>query len=298
MKTISLSAALAFVLAVFASAPAQAQALRSWVSGVGDDLNPCTRTHPCKTFAGAISNTNANGEINCLDSGGFGSVTITKSITIDCNGTVGGISAGVITINGPSGITVHLRNLTLNGAGINAIGINILNAIRVNIENVVVSNNTQQGVRHASTWGGSMVVIKDSTISFNGGTGVAVLAAANSGLLLDNVVSKQNQFGVAVAANNHAIVSRSNFSNNFTAGVQSDVGGRVVVEDSMVNNNSSGIQFMGTGSVANTSVLFNGTAFTGGGTITTFGNNRAFGNTNLGQALVAAGGATTDLGQR
>src|SRR5690349_19227494 len=60
-------------------------ASRTWVSGVGDDVNPCSRTAPCKTFAGAISKTDVNGEINCLDPGGFGAVTITKSITIDCH---------------------------------------------------------------------------------------------------------------------------------------------------------------------------------------------------------------------
>ena len=67
------------------ASPAQAQATRTWVSGVGDDANPCSRTAPCKTFAGAISKTAAAGEINCIDPGGFGAVTITKSITIDCS---------------------------------------------------------------------------------------------------------------------------------------------------------------------------------------------------------------------
>src|SRR5947199_317330 len=81
------------------AAPAQAQT-RTWVSGVGDDLNPCSRTAPCKTFAGAISKTSAGGEINCLDSGGFGSVTITKSITIKCEGVIGGVLAsGTFGIN-------------------------------------------------------------------------------------------------------------------------------------------------------------------------------------------------------
>src|ERR1051326_3206727 len=75
---------------------AQAQATRTWVSGVGDDANPCSRTAPCKTFAGPISKTASPGIINCLDPGGFGAVTITKSITIDCTGTYGSVlSSGV-----------------------------------------------------------------------------------------------------------------------------------------------------------------------------------------------------------
>src|SRR3984893_18082597 len=79
-----------------------AQASRTWVSGVGDDVNPCSRTAPCKTFAGAISKTAANGEINCLDPGGFGAVTITKSLTIKCQYTEGGILAA-----GTNGIIIN-----------------------------------------------------------------------------------------------------------------------------------------------------------------------------------------------
>src|SRR5881227_4250293 len=77
----------AVALCLLCSSLAQAQATRTWVSGVGDDLNPCSRTAPCKTFAGAISKTADKGEIDCLDPGGFGTVTITKNITID--GTTG-----------------------------------------------------------------------------------------------------------------------------------------------------------------------------------------------------------------
>src|SRR6478609_1856202 len=89
---LSLLTAITFVFALaLTAAPAQAQATRTWVSGVGDDVNPCSRTAPCKTFAGAISKTAAGGEINCLDPGGYGTVTITKSITIDCSGTFGSI---------------------------------------------------------------------------------------------------------------------------------------------------------------------------------------------------------------
>src|SRR6187399_2655191 len=99
MKTTSLpqfvkGAFIALVAFTLGSTAAQAQASRTWVSGVGDDLNPCSRTAPCKTFAGAISKTAAGGEIDCLDAGGFGAVTITKSITMDCGYTGGILSAG------------------------------------------------------------------------------------------------------------------------------------------------------------------------------------------------------------
>src|SRR5919197_5265586 len=107
------------------SGTAQAQASRTWVSGVGDDANPCSRTAPCKTFAGAISKTAAGGEIDALDQGGFGAVTITKSITIDGTGTFASVLA-----SGTNGVNVNiavgaadplrqvrLRGLSINGAG-------------------------------------------------------------------------------------------------------------------------------------------------------------------------------------
>src|SRR6476469_89068 len=88
--------------AMFASS-AYSQATRTWVSGVGDDVNPCSRTAPCKTFAGAISKTAGGGEINCLDPGGYGTVTITKSLTIDCSGTFGSI----LSASAPQGVLVN-----------------------------------------------------------------------------------------------------------------------------------------------------------------------------------------------
>src|SRR5215216_2204225 len=115
---------IAFTLAV--SSGAQAQATRTWVSGVGNDANPCSRTAPCKTFAGAISKTADGGEIDCLDPGGFGTVTITKSLVID--GTHGA-GFGSILASGTTGVNVNdsltaapmtkivrLRNLSINGA--------------------------------------------------------------------------------------------------------------------------------------------------------------------------------------
>ena len=99
-------AILAGTLVALMSTAAQAQATRTWVSGVGDDANPCSRTAPCNTFAGAISKTATTGEINCLDSGGFGALTIIKSITIKCEGVIGGVlAAGTIgfTVNLPGG---------------------------------------------------------------------------------------------------------------------------------------------------------------------------------------------------
>src|SRR5712672_2031260 len=119
MRRIALFAiAAGFVVPLMASAPAHAQATRTWVSGVGDDVNPCSRTAPCKTFAGAISKTAAGGEINCLDPGGFGAVTIVKAMTISCEmGTAGVLVAAGNGVNVSAGANdaVYLKGLDFEG---------------------------------------------------------------------------------------------------------------------------------------------------------------------------------------
>src|SRR5688500_11484454 len=131
---------------------ADAQATRTWVSGVGDDVNPCSRTAPCKTFAGAISKTAVGGEINCLDPGGFGAVTITKSITLDCTGTMGStLNSGTngIVINDslsltPNAAEVIIRGMAINGAGTTPglNGIRFLSGRSLVVEDVIVQNET------------------------------------------------------------------------------------------------------------------------------------------------------------
>src|SRR5437870_9477804 len=136
MSLLSISATM-LALCVWAGG-AQAQATRTWVSGVGDDVNPCSRTAPCKTFAGAISKTAAGGEIDALDPGGFGSVTITKAITIDGGGgqVAGILGAATNGINVAAGAAdiVTLRNIQLNGAGTGLIGISYTSGLGLIVE--------------------------------------------------------------------------------------------------------------------------------------------------------------------
>src|SRR6188472_3006992 len=132
-KLILLTGTLLFVVSL-----AHAQATRTWVSGVGDDANPCSRTAPCKTFAGAISKTAAGGEIDALDPAGFGAVTITKSITIDGTPFQAGVLAsgtnGII-INAGANDVVVLRGLSVEGVSSALNGIRVMNAGAVFVEN-------------------------------------------------------------------------------------------------------------------------------------------------------------------
>jgi hypothetical protein len=139
MKLRLVSSVLAVIaVGVFFASRAHAQATRTWVSGVGDDANPCSRTAPCKTFAGAISKTAAGGEINALDPGGFGVVTITKSITIDGGGTFASVLAagtsGIIVSAGASDV-VTIRNVSINGANTGVHGIRFFSGGALHVEN-------------------------------------------------------------------------------------------------------------------------------------------------------------------
>src|SRR2546421_7959728 len=151
LLTLPFAIAGAIIALFLLASPASAQASRTWVSGVGDDANPCSRTAPCKTFAGAISKTAVNGEINCLDPGGFGTVTITKSITIDCHEIFGSVlNAGVngvnIAFDSFSDVrkTVNLRNINFQGFDTGVIGIRITGAGAgsfVNIEDCLINGD-------------------------------------------------------------------------------------------------------------------------------------------------------------
>jgi hypothetical protein len=226
------------LILLFVAPPAFAQATRTWVSGEGDDANPCSRTAPCKTFAGAISKTAPHGEINCLDPGGFGGVTITKSLTIDCAGTLGGVlaaGAGVngIVINALATDVINLRRLQIDGLGNAQNGVRILKAklvtidqvhifgfgatdgrgvdvdpstptenILVRISNSQIEDNRGAGVRADN---GARVIIINSGITGNGGTtgaGVEALGIDNPPtVLISNSHISGNHRGIRAVSN-------------------------------------------------------------------------------------------------
>jgi hypothetical protein len=166
---------------------AHAQATRTWVSGVGDDLNPCSRTAPCKTFAGAIPKTAVGGEISVLDPGGFGAIIITKSLTIDGTGTLASIlSAGTtgITINiidpKDAAKSVRIRGLSINGAGSGVNGIRVIAANKVSIEDTVINGHVTNGIYVETRTG--QVFVKNATISNNAGVGINVVIGGQAAI--------------------------------------------------------------------------------------------------------------------
>jgi hypothetical protein len=232
-------------IATLAATPAEAQATRTWVSGSGDDTNPCSQITPCKTFAGAMSKTAADGEINCIEPGGFGAVTITKAITIDCGGTFGTVlnaGANGIIIDAKSSDVVRIRNLSVEGAGSGLNGINILAAASVHIENVIINGQSQAGIRDVRAGPGRLFVTH-AVIRNSGGTGVAVApASAVVTVVLENVLSVSNNIGAAVGKGGNLRVNRSVLSGNGNVGLQVAAGGTAVLDSSVISHNAVGVQ--------------------------------------------------------
>ena len=198
---------LAAMVVLFVASPAMAQATRTWVSGVGDDANPCSRTAPCKTFAGAISKTAIGGEIDCLDPGGFGTLTITKSITIDCTATLGStLASGTIGFNindsgsgTPGTAKVVLRGISVNGAGttLGTYGVRVVSARDVLITNTIISNFSVAGV---SVEGGTQTrVTIDHVTTFNTDVGINVApttAATNKVKVSNSTIATSTTAGI------------------------------------------------------------------------------------------------------
>ncbi len=288
MNTFKSSLKMVTVLAlVFAFVSiAQAQATRTWVSGVGDDVNPCSRTAPCKTFAGAISKTATGGEISCLDPGGFGAVTITKSITIDCEDTQGSIlSAGTngvivnITAATDTKKSFKLRGVSIQGAGTGINGVRILAANSVFLDEVVIEGVTQHGVSVETTSGSPKVFIQDTHIRSVSGNGINTFITGG-GVLLTVAGSelKATGTGLSLSNNTAATISDSIVSGNTTGlvaanatlaafnctiahnttGVSALTGGTIRLMSNLVTGNATGLSLGGGSIVSHVSNVFQG----------------------------------------
>jgi hypothetical protein len=281
-------------------APAFAQATRTWISGVGDDANPCSRTAPCKTFAGAISKTVASGEIDALDPSGFGSVTITKAITLDGGaGQAGGILVGsggsAVTVNtvGPTDVVV-LRNLVMNGAGTGSNGVNFVAGGKLIVDNVTFLSLTTDGISMAvGTTLAAGLVVRNST--FVGGmTGVHIVSGLVSASL-DNVSIRGALTGID-AASGTVDVRNSVLARNSSYGALAELGGIIDITDSQLSGNGTAVQSQAgsTVRIANSDLYNNLAGFGCGiGVLASSGNNRKGGNSGSGGPVCAPNATIT-----
>jgi hypothetical protein len=308
-KSTLLSALLGALFVVgLAIAPAHAQASRTWISGVGDDANPCSRTAPCKTFAGAITKTTAGGEIDVLDPGGFGALTITKAITLDG----GGGQVASILVSGTNGINISaaatdvviLRNLRFNGiiqtGSPGLVGVQINTAARVVIERCDIFGFSSLAVSANPSSGTLFLKLQETTLNNNGGglgikpSGGATVNAAierthvdanNGGLKLD---------GTGGGPSNIAI-SDSSISLNTNGGVNALSGGSGNVKIDLTrtviaNNGTFGVQASNasggtaTLTIGQSMLSNNGSAWSivSGGQLLSYGNNQVTGPVGTG----------------
>lgn len=293
---------------------ASAQATRTWVSGVGDDLNPCSRTAPCKTFAGAISKTAAGGEINCLDPAGYGAVTITKSMTISCKYTHGSVLASSTTgviVNGAN-IEVAIRGLSINGAppsspGIN--GIRYLQGASLTVEDVDI-----RGFRGAAPNGHGIIVnntsatakltVINSVIVNNGngpagsGGGIQIAPSGSGGAVvsIDNTQLINNTVGVRADASattgaidvtiSRTMAARGAFHGFVTIGGAS--GRARMFLDGVIasSNGGEGVRVVGANAavrIGRSTVNYNAVGVSvAGGNLRSYGDNFIDGNTDDG----------------
>jgi hypothetical protein len=298
-----LAAALAVIFALSAT-PAMAQATRTWVSGVGDDANPCSRTAPCKTFPGAISKTAAGGEINCLDPGGFGTVTITKAITIYCNGPSNGgiLASGTtgITVNAGPTDTIVLSGLEVDGAGttLGVNGVNFLAGGSLVIIDCQFRNFAQNGIKFTPSGDAGLHVI-DTVINKAGQSGtfagidIRPTGAATVTATITRTQITGGTFGIiadgfATTGKINGVVRDSDVSRNSQNGITSSNGTAanvtLMIDDvSVSGNGNKGLSTSGTnaGMLVGNSSIFGNTAglfATSGGALVSYGNNRVNGN--------------------
>ena len=282
---------IAIFMVAFASI-AQAQASRTWVSGVGDDANPCSRTAPCKTWAGAISKTAPCGEIDALDPGGFGAVTITKSITLDGSGTFASILASLVNgiiINVAATDVVTIRGLSINGFCNGISGIKITNTMpkAVNVEDCVIFRfSTGRGIDWATNAGTlGRLNVRNTVVRDNTGDAVGLSTSAGQvKATFTNCSFLGSANGVHAMANSRATGDHCQFSGNSSNGVLADnTGGAIGVmraSNSQINNNgTNGVNGLNGGVVEiNNDDIYNnggnGALPSAGGVVQTFGNNR------------------------
>jgi len=277
----------AILIPAFAVTPAQAQATRTWVSGVGDDANPCSRTAPCKTFAGAISKTATNGKINCLDPGGFGAVTITKSIEIDClqfpGGILNSLTTGVIVNVTTAGGNVILRGIEIHGAGNGIRGVNLISATNLTIDKCFITAQAGDGIVVNSNVAGTANLVVLDTVITQTANGISMTATGGGtalGHIRNSTISKVSSSGILLNAGSFATVSHSMLTGNTNGGFVNASGSQLNVTNSVITYNSvnglsagvSGAQVRMQGNYITNNPT--STSFVAGATLSSAGDNK------------------------
>ena len=303
---ISINALAIIILTTAFATLAQAQATRTWVSGVGDDVNPCSRTAPCKTYAGAISKTAKDGEISTLDPGGFGAVTITKSITI--NGGGGGQGYGSILASGTTGVivnitdpldvrkSVRLDGLNINGSSTGIDGIRMLAGIALHVEDTIIDGFTDDGIEVALTSGVGKFYARNVSIRNCVGDGIVLSNTGAGGLVLgsmDTLEIAASGNGVNASNNSRAHIKNSQLATMNTNGsgvLVSVATGEANVDHCIITNSPDGVKNNGGTSRVSRSVV---TGNTNGlnnvsGTLKRFNNNMIDGNTSNTVGVITA----------
>jgi hypothetical protein len=292
---------------LLAPSTASAQATRTWVSGVGDDANPCSRTAPCKTFAGAYSKTAIAGEINCLDPGGFGAVTISKSLAIKCDYVaeagvlVSGTNGIVITAGGAD--VVWLSGLDFEGLGPSALslnGIKFISGGTLHVSDCWIrgfgSNNGTDGngIFFNPSTGTPKLFVDNVYVADNANVGIEVRPAAGAGASVEIRKSRAANNAAGFRANGASGAAAINVDifdsvafGNAGAGVKAAGPGpaQVMIDHSTMGFNGVGIGADGSSSIVRvgaSSITGNvtSTSATNSGQVLSYSNNQINGNTN------------------
>jgi Right handed beta helix region len=289
-STVAYAAVVASALQMLIAGTAFAQATRTWVSGVGDDANPCSRTAPCKTYAGAISKTQAGGEISTLDPAGYGGVTITKSITINGDGTLASVLVSGtpgITISAGASDVIILRNLSVIGLGSGTEGVRFLAGGSLHVENLKISGFANNGILFQPS-AASELMVNNTTIIDNNGAGILVQPGGSgyANVAIDHVTLENNGQGLLAQDGATVVVANSMAATNTGSGIVATGVSRSVdmtITNTVCSNNGfAGIQAgnWGTIKISNITASRNYIGvLISGGNIVSFRNNTVYGNT-------------------
>lgn len=274
------------ILALFALVPSLclAQATRTWVSGVGDDANPCSRTAPGKTFAGAISKTAVGGVISILDPGGFGTVTITKAITIGGETFEGSIltpgAHGVVITAGTNAVVI-LRNLSIEGAGTGRSGVLINSAKAVHIVNCRIIGCLESGIRLSSLASNIQVYVKDTDIRECRPAGIWLSPTSSASVVIEKSSINGCDGGMMIGPKVKVSITDASLCGNKGAGILIGDGGKLMLSGSTVSGNLIGIQNSGIATIADSTIANNtadGVKTIPPGKTRSLGNNTVTGN--------------------